>query len=73
MLFVRDRYSIFYYFTRLRVNGFVPATVYFGNSLMICFVYGLCMGTTGFFATFAFIRKIYAAIKVRSDKVTCMI
>lgn len=58
------RYSIFYYFTRLKVTGFVPAIVYFGHSLMICIVYGLCMGTIGFFATFLFIRKIYAAIKV---------
>ncbi|CDH50774.1 transmembrane 9 superfamily protein member 4 [Lichtheimia corymbifera JMRC:FSU:9682] len=57
-------YSIFYYFTRLKVTGFVPAIVYFGHSLMICMVYGLCMGTIGFFATFFFIRKIYAAIKV---------
>lgn len=60
------RYSIFYYFTRLKVTGFVPAIVYFGHSLMICMVYGLCMGTIGFFATFFFIRKIYAAIKVNA-------
>ncbi|KAI8140288.1 GI18231 [Fennellomyces sp. T-0311] len=57
-------YSIFYYFTRLKVTGFVPAVVYFGHSIMICLVYSLCMSTIGFFATFFFVRKIYAAIKV---------
>ncbi|KAI9489321.1 hypothetical protein BDB00DRAFT_843884 [Zychaea mexicana] len=57
-------YSIFYYFTRLKVAGFVAAVVYFGHSVMICLIYSLCMGTIGFFATFLFIRKIYAAVKV---------
>ncbi|KAI7857545.1 hypothetical protein BDC45DRAFT_500083 [Circinella umbellata] len=57
-------YSIFYYFTRLKIAGFVPAMVYFGHSTMICLIYSLCLGTIGFFATFLFVRKIYAAIKV---------
>ena len=60
------RYSIFYYFNRLEVAGFVPALVYFVYSLLMCGIYSLCVGSIGFFATFYFLRKIYAAIKVRT-------
>ncbi|KAI8584120.1 hypothetical protein K450DRAFT_218242 [Umbelopsis ramanniana AG] len=57
-------YSVFYYFSRLEVTGFVPALVYFVYSLLMCGIYSLCVGSIGFFATFYFLRKIYSAIKV---------
>ncbi|KAI9311158.1 transmembrane 9 superfamily member 4-like [Dichotomocladium elegans] len=57
-------FSIFHYFSQLKAVGFTSGVVYFGHTVMICIIYGLCMGTIGFSATFAFIRKIYAAVKV---------
>lgn len=57
-------YSIFYYFNRLEVSGFVPALVYFVYSFLMCGIYSLCVGSIGFFATLIFLRKIYGAIKV---------
>lgn len=62
--FVIFSYSVFYYFSRLEVSGFVPALVYFVYSLLMCGIYSLCVGSIGFFATFFFLRKIYSAIKV---------
>ncbi|RUP50319.1 Endomembrane protein 70-domain-containing protein [Jimgerdemannia flammicorona] len=65
LTFPINSYSVFYYTTRLRITGFVPGLIYFVNSFLACFAYGLCTGTLGFFATYWFMRKIYAAIKVR--------
>lgn len=56
-------YSIFYYFTTLELQGFVPMLMFFGYSIMGTFVYGLITGTIGFFASYLFVMKIYGAIK----------
>lgn len=56
-------YSIFYYFTTLEIEGFVPMLTFFGYSIMATFVYGLITGTIGFLASYLFVMKIYGAIK----------
>ncbi|KAJ2988962.1 hypothetical protein NUW58_g3711 [Xylaria curta] len=57
-------YSIWYYFFKLHITGFVSSMLFFVYSFMACCVYGLLLGTVGFLAAYAFIRKLYAAIKV---------
>ncbi|KAI0109540.1 endomembrane protein 70 [Nemania sp. FL0031] len=57
-------YSIWYYFFKLHITGFVSSMLFFVYSFMACCVYGLLTGTVGFLAAYAFIRKLYAAIKV---------
>ncbi|CAO3567999.1 unnamed protein product [Mortierella alpina] len=57
-------YSMVYFMKQLSIDDFVPALSYFTNSLMICIVYGLLTGTTGFISTYWFVRRIYAAVKI---------
>ncbi|KAK3814878.1 MAG: transmembrane 9 superfamily member 4-like [Benniella sp.] len=57
-------YSMVYFTKQLSIDHFVPGLIYFTNSLMICFVYGLLTGTTGFISTYWFIRRIYSAVKI---------
>lgn len=56
-------YSVFYYFTTLELQGFVPMLMFFGYSLMGTFIYGLITGTIGFLASYFFVLRIYSAIK----------
>ncbi|KAG0346877.1 hypothetical protein BG004_000626 [Podila humilis] len=57
-------YSLVYFTRQLSIDHFVPGLIYFANSLMICVVYALLTGTTGFISTYWFIRKIYSAVKI---------
>ncbi|KAL7309614.1 hypothetical protein PS15m_010474 [Mucor circinelloides] len=57
-------YSAYYFTFHTNVVGLVPAVVYFGHSLILCLIYGLCTGTVGFFATYGFMRNIYTSIKI---------
>ncbi|KAF9962169.1 hypothetical protein BGZ70_008122, partial [Mortierella alpina] len=57
-------YSMVYFMKQLSIDHFVPGLLYFANSLMICVVYGLLTGTTGFISTYWFVRKIYSAVKI---------
>lgn len=57
-------YSVWYYFFKLHITGFVSSMLFFVYSFTACCVYGLLTGTVGFLAAYAFIRKLYAAIKV---------
>ncbi|KAF9208678.1 hypothetical protein BGZ49_007960 [Haplosporangium sp. Z 27] len=57
-------YSMVYFTKQLSIDHFVPGLIYFTNSLMICIVYGLLTGTTGFISTYWFIRRIYSAVKI---------
>ena len=38
--------------------------LFFAYSGLACLVYGLLMGTVGFLTAYAFVRRIYGAIKV---------
>jgi len=55
-------YSIFYFATRLKVQGFVPSLLYFGYSLILCLFFFVLTGTIGFYACLWFVKKIYGAI-----------
>ncbi|CAF3411127.1 unnamed protein product [Rotaria socialis] len=57
-------YSIFYFFSKLDITEFVPLMLYFGYTLLICFSFWILTGTIGFIASFIFVRKIYAAVKI---------
>jgi transmembrane 9 superfamily protein 2/4 len=57
-------YLVYSYFTRLHISGFVSSMLFFTYSLLACAVYALLTGTIGFLAAYAFVRRIYGAIKV---------
>jgi transmembrane 9 superfamily protein 2/4 len=56
-------YSFVYYWTKLEIEDFIPTLLYFGYTSMMVFGFWLLTGTIGFYATYFFIRKIYAAVK----------
>ncbi|KAH7355420.1 hypothetical protein BKA65DRAFT_239474 [Rhexocercosporidium sp. MPI-PUGE-AT-0058] len=56
-------YCVWYYFTKLHIQGFVSGLLFFSYSFMACVVYGLLCGTVGFLTAYAFVRRIYGAIK----------
>lgn len=57
-------YCTWYYATRLHIQGFVSSLLFFSYSALACAVYGLLMGTVGFLASYAFVRRIYSPVKV---------
>jgi transmembrane 9 superfamily protein 2/4 len=57
-------YSIFYFYTKLDIDEFVPTLLYFTYTIMMCVTFWLLTGTIGFYAAFFFIRKIYSAVKI---------
>ncbi|KAK4166051.1 endomembrane protein 70 [Cladorrhinum sp. PSN259] len=56
-------YCTWYYFAKLHITGFLSSLLFFSYSFMACCVYGLLTGTVGFVTAFAFVRRIYGAIK----------
>ncbi|KAI1450261.1 Nonaspanin [Annulohypoxylon stygium] len=56
-------YCVWYYFANLHISGFVSSLLFFVYSFMACCVYGLLTGTVGFLTAYAFVRRIYGAIK----------
>ncbi|KAI9053196.1 hypothetical protein LZ554_003462 [Drepanopeziza brunnea f. sp. 'monogermtubi'] len=56
-------YCVWYYFAKLHIEGFVSGLLFFSYSFMACVVYGLLCGTVGFLTAYAFVRRIYGAIK----------
>ncbi|XP_049963026.1 transmembrane 9 superfamily member 4 [Schistocerca serialis cubense] len=57
-------YSVFYFVTKLEITEFIPTLLYFGYTAIMVITFWLLTGTIGFFAAYAFIRKIYAAVKI---------
>lgn len=57
-------YSVFYFITKLEITEFIPTLLYFGYTGLIVFTFWILTGTIGFFAAYAFIRRIYGAIKI---------
>ncbi|CAM4775184.1 unnamed protein product [Rotaria magnacalcarata] len=57
-------YSIFYFFTKLDITEVIPIMLYFGYTFLICFTFWTLTGTIGFIASYIFVRKIYAAVKI---------
>ena len=56
-------YAIFYYKYRSYMNGILQATFFFGYITVISYVFILLLGSTGWWATYFFLKKIYGAIK----------
>ncbi|KAI9842215.1 MAG: hypothetical protein M1838_003238 [Thelocarpon superellum] len=56
-------YCLWYYFAKLHIQGFVSSMLFFSYSFVACLVYGLLTGTVGFLTAYAFVRRIYGAIK----------
>lgn len=56
-------YCIWYYFAKLHITGFVSSLLFFSQSFIACCVYALLTGTVGFLSAYAFVRRIYGAIK----------
>lgn len=52
-------YCIWYYMTKLHIEGFVSSLLFFSYSFMACAVYGLLTGTMGFLTAYVFVRRIY--------------
>ncbi|XP_034942425.1 transmembrane 9 superfamily member 4 [Chelonus insularis] len=57
-------YSVFYFMTKLEISELVPTLMYFSYTGLMVLTFWLLTGTIGFFAAYAFIRKIYAAVKI---------
>jgi transmembrane 9 superfamily protein 2/4 len=60
-------YSGWYYWTRLAVQGWVSGLLFFAYSALACCVYGVLVGTMGFLASYAFVRKIYGFVLLSSS------
>ncbi|KAI9806410.1 MAG: hypothetical protein M1833_003597 [Piccolia ochrophora] len=56
-------YCVWYFFAKLHIQGFVSSMLFFSYSFLACAVYGLLTGTVGFLTAYAFVRRIYGAIK----------
>jgi len=56
-------YSVWYFHSKLDIVGGVPAAVYFGHMAVIALTFFLLCGAVGFYASLAFVLKIYACIK----------
>ncbi|EPS43189.1 hypothetical protein H072_2845 [Dactylellina haptotyla CBS 200.50] len=56
-------YSVWYYFTKLHIQGFVNSLLFFGYSFLGSAVYGVLGGTVGFLSAYMFVRRIYGAVK----------
>jgi transmembrane 9 superfamily protein 2/4 len=57
-------YSIFYFSSRLRMDLFVSAVLFFGYMLIISILFFLATSCIGYYATHAFLVKIFGSIKV---------
>jgi transmembrane 9 superfamily protein 2/4 len=55
-------YCVWYYFTKLHIEGFVSGLLFFSYSFMAVCVYGLLTGTVGFLTAYAFVRRIYGLV-----------
>jgi transmembrane 9 superfamily protein 2/4 len=57
-------YSLFYFVTKLDITEFIPTLLYIGYTGLMVLTFWLLTGTIGFFAAYAFVRKIYSAVKI---------
>lgn len=57
-------YSLWYFISKLNIEGFVPSVLYFAYMGMVSITFFMLTGSIGFFACLWFVRKIYGAIKV---------
>ena len=60
-------YCVWFYWTKLHIQGFVSGLLFFSYSLLACTVYGLLTGTVGFLTAYAFVRRIYGYVSIISS------
>lgn len=57
-------YSIFYFFYKTEMTGFLQISFYFCYMLLFCFALFLMCGTIGVWGASVFVRKIYRDVKI---------
>lgn len=57
-------YSAYYFVAKLDIVELAPAAVYFGYMAIFSAAFFLLTGAVGFFATAAFVRRVYSALKI---------
>lgn len=57
-------YSLFYFYTKLDITKVVPMIMYFSYMLVVSYAFFCLTGTIGFFATYVFVRRIFASVKI---------
>jgi len=57
-------YSVYYYTARLQIDRFVPSLVYFATMAAFSYCFFVLTGTVGFLTCYAFVRQVYAAVKI---------
>lgn len=57
-------YSLFYFITKLEITEFIPTLLYIGYTGIMVITFWILTGTIGFIAAYAFVRKIYGAVKI---------
>jgi len=57
-------YSIIYFSSRLKIDKFVSALLYFGYMYMISILFFVLTGSIGLLASFLFVKAIYGSIKI---------
>ncbi|KAG1714192.1 Transmembrane 9 superfamily member 1 [Nymphon striatum] len=57
-------YAMFYYQKRSTMSGVLQFTEFFGNTILICYIFFLTLGTVSFLASLKFVRYIYQSIKM---------
>ncbi|KAH8804648.1 hypothetical protein F5884DRAFT_796766 [Xylogone sp. PMI_703] len=56
--------AIIYWISKLQLGGFAGSVLYIGYSALISFLFFILTGTIGYFASWAFVHKIYGSIKI---------
>ncbi|QIW97006.1 hypothetical protein AMS68_002524 [Peltaster fructicola] len=57
-------YCVYYFCVHLHITSIASTVLFFAYAFMACTVYGLLMGTVGFLTAYAFVRRIYGAVKI---------
>ncbi|ETW02272.1 hypothetical protein H310_05822 [Aphanomyces invadans] len=57
-------YSVYFYFFKTSMSGFVQTSFYFGYMALFCFAFFIMCGTIGYFGSSIFTKRIYRNIKV---------
>lgn len=59
-----QKFNLTNFHQKLDITEFVPTLLYFGYSFLISFTLWIITGTIGFFSSYFFVSKIYAAVKI---------
>ena len=56
-------YSVYYFFWKTKMNGFLQISFYFGYMALFCIAFFIMCGTLGHAGTAIFVKRIYQNIK----------